>query len=297
MPEKKHQIIIDPTDDRTILDFRDVGFEDVLCLGRYRYHTAKSPLSIHSHGDLIELAYIHSGKQAYVVEGQEYHLSGGDFFFVWPNEMHGTGNSPEEPGMLYFIILQKPEEGQRFLSLAPQESQLLWQQFEDLPARQFYGGSRFRVILDKIFLAYDQLNNPLRIVETRNLLLRFLLDTLTASGDMSSHLTPEIHKTVDLINGSREYIPELSELANLAGLSLSRFKARFKEEMGIAPGDYIMRTKVEAASNILIQDNTSITNIALFLGFSTSQYFSTVFRKYMGVTPTEYRKSKTATHI
>ena len=82
----------------------------------------------------------------------------------------------------------------------------------------------------------------------------------------------------------------LEYLSEIAGYSLSRFKIKFKENIGTSPAEFITMQKIEYAKAVLLQKPESITNLALSLGFSSSNYFSYVFRKYTGRTPSEYRK-------
>ena len=51
-----------------------------------------------------------------------------------------------------------------------------------------------------------------------------------------------------------------------------------------------MLQKIEKAKEILTESDTSITDIAFSLGFSSSNYFCAVFKKFMDCTPKDYRK-------
>ena len=64
----------------------------------------------------------------------------------------------------------------------------------------------------------------------------------------------------------------------------------FKAQTGLTPNDYLQRLRVEAAQEQLRQTDFSVTQIALAMGFSSGQYFSTVFARYTGVSPTRFRK-------
>ena len=99
-----------------------------------------------------------------------------------------------------------------------------------------------------------------------------------------------IQKSIEYI---REHIHEtirLEELAGVSGYSLSRFKYKFKHEIGITPAEYITLQKIELAKTRLTQTDVSITELAYSLGFSTSNYFSSVFKKIISCTPREYRR-------
>jgi AraC-like DNA-binding protein len=81
----------------------------------------------------------------------------------------------------------------------------------------------------------------------------------------------------------------LPALAAKAGLSLPRFKASFKEQFGVPPGEYVLRARVAEAVRRLRTTPQPVTRIAFDLGFSSSQYFATVVKRYAGRTPRELR--------
>ncbi|MGC3966098.1 MAG: AraC family transcriptional regulator [Pirellulales bacterium] len=79
--------------------------------------------------------------------------------------------------------------------------------------------------------------------------------------------------------------------ADAAGCSRARLFALFKQQTGLTPNDYLLRARIARSQHLLATTERTITDIALAVGFSTSQYFSNVFRKYTGRTPTEFRQS------
>jgi two-component system response regulator YesN len=66
----------------------------------------------------------------------------------------------------------------------------------------------------------------------------------------------------------------------------------FKKHYGMSFTDYINRKRLEAASAMLLKPDTSIAEVALACGYPTVTYFNRIFRKFKGMTPSEYRKSK-----
>jgi AraC-like DNA-binding protein len=156
--------------------------------------------------------------------------------------------------------------------------------------------------LERIFAAFDETKisdypnplfvktNSLFVMNIQNYLLRFLLDLVESSRlRVGSDISEDIQRAIDRMTGEDETFYTMKQLANVADLSESRFKHRFREEVGTTPADYQLRHKIDRACQMLIQDNMTILDTALSLGFSSSQYFATVFRRYMGVTPAEYR--------
>ena len=59
----------------------------------------------------------------------------------------------------------------------------------------------------------------------------------------------------------------------------------------MGPNNYINKFRMERAAEMLRQTELSMTEIAERTGFSSSRYFSTTFKKYMGVTPTQYKNA------
>jgi AraC-like DNA-binding protein len=60
----------------------------------------------------------------------------------------------------------------------------------------------------------------------------------------------------------------------------------------VTPKEYVLRLKIEEAAGILEREPARpVTTIAHELGFSSSQYFATVFRRYLRVSPGDYRSS------
>lgn len=82
----------------------------------------------------------------------------------------------------------------------------------------------------------------------------------------------------------------LPDLAAAAGLSQRAFHQRFVRETGFTPGNFRTRCRIDWAQEVLRESRASITNIALEAGFPSSQYFATVFRRYVGCSPHEFRQ-------
>ena len=66
----------------------------------------------------------------------------------------------------------------------------------------------------------------------------------------------------------------------------------YKRQTGHNLKDYIIGYRIEMAKQLLADDIKSISDISAEVGFDNFSYFSTVFKKYTGITPGEYRRSK-----
>ncbi|WP_438479333.1 helix-turn-helix domain-containing protein [Oleiharenicola lentus] len=268
------------------------GVPDVVHFGRYNYVRAGPGLSVHAHEQAMEFCFLLRGRQVYRVGQRYYQLSGGDVFVTFPDEPHSTGDAPEEKGVLYWLIVKIPEDGNDFIGLKGAEAAGLKKALTTLPARRFRSTKRTHAFLDGIATHYFSKESPLRTVAMHNQIIALLLEVITAARSRNHHAR---HTRVILDRITRLIEAHLSEplsvtkLATESGLSVPRFKAWFKEQTGVPPGEYGLRMRVEEARRRLGADETSITEIGYALGFSSSQYFATVVKRYTGLTPRQIR--------
>jgi AraC family transcriptional regulator len=90
-----------------------------------------------------------------------------------------------------------------------------------------------------------------------------------------------------------EQIP-VARLAELVRLSRYHFCRAFRQSFGISPHRYHANRRLERSKALLADPALSVTEIALDVGFRETSSFTTAFRKLFGRTPTEYRRSLSA---
>lgn len=98
-----------------------------------------------------------------------------------------------------------------------------------------------------------------------------------------------VRAAMDYLQRSCDRPPSMTEVARAVGCSRARLFRIFQQSTGMTPNDYLQRLRVSRAGELLANTNRPITEIAIACGFSSSQYFSNVFRKYLGQTPTAFR--------
>lgn len=84
----------------------------------------------------------------------------------------------------------------------------------------------------------------------------------------------------------------LSELCDRLHISLPHFSRQFHSRYGISPLAYLNHLRLECAITLLLNSTLSMKEIAGKCGFSDSNYFAKVFRKHVGMSPSEYRLSR-----
>jgi len=81
-----------------------------------------------------------------------------------------------------------------------------------------------------------------------------------------------------------------SELAKIAGMSVSQFERRFRRGLGSSPRQYLLRFRVDSAARLLTFTNWSIARISEECGFHDHAHFTRSFKKMMNMTPLNFRK-------
>lgn len=82
----------------------------------------------------------------------------------------------------------------------------------------------------------------------------------------------------------------LEEVADYVDLSSNYLCNLFSREMGLSLHNYIQREKIDVACNLLQHTKRPVSDIASYMGFQTQSNFTSVFRKWKGITPTEFRE-------
>lgn len=271
-----------------MLDPRRLGLPEVPVLGMYRFRGAQPELAPHRHEARMELCYLAEGQQVYHVGGRDYVLKRGDFFISMPDEVHGTGGHPQGRGMLHWLNIDLTRSP--LLGMTPAATSVLVKQLLGLKKRHFPAPARVKDVFDDLQrLIRTKPDDTVRLLMRLRVLdlLAAVVEAGTAKGNGGG--TPGMNRVLQHIDSHMSESLSVPELARVAGLSAPWFQARFRREMGMPPADYVMRRKIAKAQELL-KTGRSVTDVAFDLGFSSSQYFATAFRRYVGKAPRECRR-------
>jgi AraC-like DNA-binding protein len=286
-------IDIECTRERLILDLRAFGFSEVPAIGRYNYPASHPPLRTESHEGLIEVCILEKGEQIYNINEEVYILRGKNFFVIMPGEIHGTGCNPESNGKFYWFFIRPPKKAP-FLGFDAGEAKEIGKALLNPVDRLFADGTKLIRIVDRIFAAARGTNAILGRAKIKTLLMELILE-LVSRIDHSYSISPGAPSTamsavLTYINENFQNRLRVEDMAEVARLSVPRFKARFKAEVGFTPNVYLNYTRICMAKEALVSGKREITVIAHDLGYPSSQYFSQVFKKFTDRSPSEYRK-------
>lgn len=90
----------------------------------------------------------------------------------------------------------------------------------------------------------------------------------------------------------------LESIAPLFGYNHSYLGKIFRKKMGVSFNEYIDRQRIERAKTLLLQDDAKVYTISKQVGYKNVDYFHVKFRKYVNMSPVEYRRAnQTTSHV
>lgn len=98
-----------------------------------------------------------------------------------------------------------------------------------------------------------------------------------------------IEKAMDGMRKTLSAPLTLEEYARSAGFSVSQFSHLFKKHYGTSPMAYFIELRIQRAKELLDSTGLSVKEVAWELGFDDQLYFSRIFKKVSGISPTTYR--------
>ena len=273
---------------------RDFGFPLVAKLAILRHH-ATYRIPWHRH-ETPELQYVLGGALTYEFRrGKPRTLTGGCLFVVPADVEHRAVDDAGAPSTRIGILFNLPTTARAnqtpFRPAELADAFAAFSAHARTPLRWTPEGGRaargiFHTLESSPSLA------PSVCLRLRHLVNAILIETVAAF-DRPAALTGGnvIKQVMDWIRGHCTEPIKISDLIRISGYSRTRLFALFAAEAGLSPNDFILRCRIERAKELLRAASVPLTQVALDCGFSSSTYFSTVFRRYVGCTPRQWRAS------
>jgi AraC family L-rhamnose operon regulatory protein RhaS len=281
------------------------AFEQHQCLlpelkmvGYDRFPRAEAArLAAHAH-DGYEICYLVSGSVEWWAGDEVTEVGPGEIYLTRPGERHGGIDAFMHPCELYWVQVAMPLTG-----LPANEANELAVAFGEMRRRTFAASAGpvnrlCRQILDE-HLAPDRHAVVAVRAAVAELCVRVVRDheaATAAARGATMRVSNKIRAALNWMDHHAHEDYTVDDAATFAGLKPSRFHERFVAETGFTPAEYRTRQRIVKAKQLLRSGHRrggvaplSVTEIAFALGFSTSQYFATVFKNQVGLTPGEYR--------
>lgn len=112
-----------------------------------------------------------------------------------------------------------------------------------------------------------------------------------------NHSRKQSDVSVSRIESAKEFIVQnlskewtLKEMAELCGYSQAHFSLLYVKRFGLSPKADLIKSRIQLAKQLLYYGELSVADVSKQCGFQTIYYFSTMFKKNVGMSPTEYKK-------
>ncbi|MBO5371249.1 MAG: response regulator [Lachnospiraceae bacterium] len=149
--------------------------------------------------------------------------------------------------------------------------------------------------------AYDYLLKPIEQEQLNKVLERIKKDFMTdenLEGEIRESVSKEevsptiIHQIVGEIQDKYTENITLTDLAEKYGISISHLSSLIKNELKLPFSEYITARRMQKAKELLKDESLSIAQVAEQTGYNDYFYFTRVFKKSTGISPSKYRKGK-----
>lgn len=237
-----------------------------------------------------QLLYVASGKAHFYIQGQEVIVTAGN------------------------MVLYQPKQEMRYVYFGKDRPEVYWVHFTggqvrsmlkkyEIPmdANVFYAGSSptYAYLFKEMILELQTCRVGYESLLSMYLEQIFVLiqrSRLDQTPVVSSHLQEEM-------GIARRYFQEhynedinIEEYALSRNMSVSYFLKKFKEVTTKSPMQYILAIRISNAVSLLESTDYNVTEISTIIGYDNPLYFSRVFKKQKGVSPSDYRKQLTSRH-
>ncbi|GAB1855396.1 hypothetical protein MHTCC0001_02300 [Flavobacteriaceae bacterium MHTCC 0001] len=253
----------------------------------------------------IEFHYLESGSMPYAQENKEVLLTPNHLTITRPWEAHRVGNPHIGMGKFYWVIIdlgvRRPHQEwvwPDWITLTKSDLTRLTTILRHNEKSILKTDQRFRECFKRINLAVNtdkNGSNASRIRLLVNYLLILILDLLnTENIVLNESLTDSSRSVSYFLKELDKNLAEdwtIEQMSQSAGVGLTRFTHHCKQLTNLTPMRYLTMRRLEMSKKILVKNKgLTVSEVAYMCGFTTSQYFSTVFKKHEKCSPNAYRK-------
>ncbi len=250
-----------------------------------------------------EFVYIDKGAIEALGDNKKYNLVKGDIIFHKPNEFHNLRSYGRmAPNLVIMSFSSKSSEiswfNNKILRIGNEEKNLLAKILHE-------AGNAFSSSLRDPWLT-ELKRNIQQVFASEHLIKLYLEQFLIGLVRREMHIgitsEPEsplkektskdaFNKVVDYFENNLIHMSDLKTVCRTTGYSCTYIENVFKEKTGRSVMEFYKITKLEKAKDHIREGNLTFTQIAATLNYSSLHYFSKIFKKYIGMTPTEYSSS------
>jgi AraC-like DNA-binding protein len=248
----------------------------------------------HVYADQVEIVYVMHGGSYVGIDKQFIRIKKNDCLIIFPRITHNYFLRERESCKIIDLVFRPGDLSSFTLLDLKQNMRFLYELKEPhIDYLRFLDNGEIKVTLEHILFQFEhpsRESNMLKKIyfcELYVLLSKVIAETRDDLGKPKNH-----YVTLGLDFLSNFYSTQLTvdDIAKQAGISSRHFSRLFVQELGITVPDYLGILRIKKAKDLLQNSEMDITRIAYSLGFNSSQYFTTCFKRIEHVTPKEYRR-------
>lgn len=250
-----------------------------------------------------EMVYLESGEVTVSFDDSTTQLFPGDALFLKPGQNHSINSESNSGGTLFFILFKSDSEAMRLfedfkISLNSEQKALVYKLYDEaknifsfdakyktsntlssvgLITKAPLGAQQlFKIYLEELLISIGRV-----IEKNANIIL------YTSKEELE---TLVFQKAVEKISQSiySDFCVEL--LTKSLGYGRTYISTIFKKHSGLSIIEYYTSLKIEEAKRLLKENSLSVSEIAETLNFTNQYYFSRVFKKVEGTSPSDYKR-------
>lgn len=253
-----------------------------------------------------ELVIFQKGRFIVEIEEQPYECREGTFIIIPPGKWHISYNIGDSEGHRYWahfdwIYSAYDQEGP-FETFHPGKPQ--WEKMHTAPdfiPREIWHGQIDR--LDEVMTLMKRLCQMTRGGNDRNwlagraVLLEILFETLLPATTTDEHppysmrLARQVRDLLDKMGGEKSRNSSIQDALSRSGYSYAHLCRTFRKEYGLSPLQYLRQIQIDQAKRLFQETTLNVEQVGYSLGFTDTNYFSQLFKKSTGLTPSVFRAS------
>lgn len=243
------------------------------------------PRMLHKHDEHLEIVFIVKGCGKHLIGGTKYDTKAGDILIFNPGVIHDETAQSNSDMVTYTC-------GVTNLKIKGMDKNILF----DISSPAVISSREYQDIIEKsldimLFHVTEKTDNA-------NEICRYLLSSLLTLIVKLPRQPNTLFfcKKLTLIDQAKHYIEThyaerltLQDIASRFNVSAYYLSRLFKEKTDFSPIQYLNRRRIGEAQSLLMTTNYSITQISDLVGYEDISYFSAVFSKMTGISPSLYR--------
>jgi AraC-like DNA-binding protein len=233
-----------------------------------------------------ELVFVTGGKGTIIIEKKRYQVKAGMLFYICPDVLHSIETDIEESICFLSVHFSYARVSFNDSKWAIRGEAGILPLRSALELKDYY---HIDDIFKKLVASWNAKLPGYEFI-TKTLLQQLLIAIFQniRKQNQNYSISLKVEKIIKYMHqniNNRVTLTELSELVQLSSAYLSR---AFKETTGYSVIEFFNKIKIDKAKELIIEGNKRVKEVAQALGFTDEFYFSRIFKRIEGISPSEY---------